>query len=275
MSAVKLLRCSGQALTARTMSSGIRRLQDKVAIVTASTDGIGFAIAKRLAEEGANVVISSRKEKNVQNALNELHNAGLEKAFGITCHVAKKEDRECLFKLVEDKFGHLDILVSNAAVNPAVGDVFDCPEDVWDKIFEVNVKCAFMLSKEALPLMKKAGRGSIVYVSSIAGFQPISLLGAYSVSKTALLGLTKAGAVDLAKENIRVNCVAPGVIQTKFASALTDTEDVKETILQNIPMRRIGKPNEIAGAVAFLCSDDASYLTGETIIIAGGTPSRL
>lgn len=275
MSAVKLLNWSSQVLASRAMSSGITRLQDKVAIVTASTDGIGFAIAKRLAEEGAYVIISSRKEKNVQKALSELHDAGLKKTFGIPCHVANKEDRASLFKMVEDKFGHLDILVSNAAVNPAVGDTFDCPEDVWDKIFDVNVKSAFMLSKEALPLMRKAGCGSIVYVSSIAGFHPIPLLGAYSVSKTALLGLTKAGAADLAKENIRVNCVAPGIIQTKFSSALTDTEDVKETILQSIPLRRLGKPNEIAGAVAFLCSNDASYLTGETIVITGGAPSRL
>nr|BAN21043.1 short-chain dehydrogenase [Riptortus pedestris] len=259
----------------RGLSSLAPRLSGKVAVVTASTDGIGYAIARRLAQEGAKVVISSRKEKNVQKALEKLHQDGLKETIGLPCHVANKEDRAKLFNLVSEKFGGLDILVSNAAVNPAVGDVYDCPEDVWDKIFEVNVKAAFMLSKEAIPLLRKRGGGSIVYVSSIAGYQPISLLGAYSVSKTTLLGLTRVGSLDLAKDNIRVNCVAPGIIETKFSSALTETESAREIVLNNVPMRRIGKPDEISGAVAFLCSDDASYITGETILITGGTPCRL
>lgn len=266
---------SGTLNIVRSLSSLPSRLSGKVAVVTASTDGIGFAIARRLAEEGAKVVISSRKEKNVEKALKTLHEDGLRETIGLQCHVGSKEDRAKLFNLVSEKFGGLDILVSNAAVNPAVGDVFDCPEEVWDKIFDVNVKAAFMLSKEALPLMKKRGGGSIVYVSSIAGYQPISLLGAYSVSKTTLLGLTRVGALDLAKDNIRVNCVAPGIIETKFSSALHETDSVKEIALANVPMRRLGKPDEISGAVAFLCSDDASYITGETILITGGTPCRL
>lgn len=146
---------------------------------------------------------------------------------------------------------------------------------MWDKIFDVNVKSSYLLAKEVKPFIKKSGGGSIVFVSSIGGYQPFNLLGAYSVSKTALLGLTKALAIDLMDDKIRVNCVAPGVIETKFAGALYSTEAARESTLQTIPMKRIGKPDEIGGVVAFLCSDDASYMTGESIAAGGGMNSRL
>lgn len=166
-------------------------------------------------------------------------------------------------------------MVSNAAVNPEVGHVLDTSETAWDKIFDINVKCSFLLAKEALPHIRKQGKGSIIFISSIAGHQPFGLLGAYSVSKTALLGLTKAASLDLAQEGIRVNCVAPGVIQTKFSEALHQSEDAREAALSQIPMRRLGEPHEMGGLVAFLASDDASYITGETIVASGGMASRL
>ncbi|XP_046396518.1 dehydrogenase/reductase SDR family member 4 [Ischnura elegans] len=250
------------------------RLKGKVAVVTASTDGIGFAIAKRLADEGASVVVSSRKEKNVQEAVKKLSQEGLS-VDGVVCHVSKAEDRARLFNKAVDKFGGIDILVSNAAVNPTTGPVLEIDESSWDKIFDVNVKAAYLLSKEALPFIRKRGGGSIIYVSSIAGFQPFNLLGAYSVSKTALFGLTKAASQDLAPENIRVNCIAPGVVKTKFSSALHESEDAREIALRNIPMNRLAMPHEMGGVAAFLCSDDASYITGETIVVSGGMPSRL
>ncbi|CAD7083261.1 unnamed protein product [Hermetia illucens] len=253
----------------------MKRLSDKVAIVTASTDGIGFAIARRLAQEGAKVVISSRKEKNVQKAVEELKKDKLE-VFGLKCHVGDAGDRKKLFEETIKKYGKLNILVSNAATNPAVGPVLDCEEAVWDKIFDVNVKSSFMLAKEALPHLRKQGAGgSIVFVSSIAGLDPFALLGAYSVSKTTLFGLTKAAAKDLAREGIRVNCLAPGIIQTKFSAALHESKDANEAALSTIPMNRLGNPEEMAGVVAFLVSNDASYITGETIVAAGGMTSRL
>jgi len=251
-----------------------KRLQGKTAVVTASTDGIGFAIARRLGQEGANVVVSSRKEQNVENAVSELRKEGLQ-VHGIKCHVGSADDRKRLFDETIKKYGALDILVSNAAVNPEVGAVLDCSEQAWDKIFEINVKCSFLLAKEALPYIRERKNGSIVFVSSIAGFQPFSLLGAYSVSKTALFGLTKAASQDLASEGIRVNCVAPGIIKTKFSSALYESETAYEAALTTVPMRRLGEPHEISGLVAFLVSDDASYITGETIVAAGGSASRL
>ncbi|KAL1129388.1 hypothetical protein AAG570_013915 [Ranatra chinensis] len=184
---------------------------------------IGFAIAERLGRSGASLVISSRKGANVERAVEKLKKSLPESSriVGTTCHVAKKQDREALYKKAVDSFGGIDILVSNAAVNPVMGAVTDCPEEAWDKIFEINVKSAFMLTKEVIPYMEKRGGGSIVYVSSIAGYQPINALGAYSVSKTALLGLTKAVSVDLAQYNIRVNAIAPGIVKTKFSSSVS------------------------------------------------------
>ncbi|XP_053682945.1 dehydrogenase/reductase SDR family member 4 [Sabethes cyaneus] len=267
---------SATIMSARNLCSkaASSRLQGKVAVVTASTDGIGYAIAERLGQEGAKVVVSSRKEQNVAKAVEQLTKAGLQ-VTGIKCHVANAEDRKALFKKAVEKYGGVDILVSNAAVNPEVGAVLDASESAWDKIFEVNVKCAFLLAKEALPYIRQRKGGSIVFVSSIAGFQPFSLLGAYSVSKTALLGLTKAASQDLASENIRVNCIAPGIIRTKFSAALHESQSAQEAALATIPMKRFGESKEIAGVCAFLVSDDASYITGETIIASGGMPSRL
>lgn len=216
--------------------SALKRLTGRIAIVTASTEGIGFAIAQRLAQEGAKVIISSRKEKNVAQALETLKNEGLN-VIGLSCHVAKLEDRKKLFDEAA-KAGGLDILVSNAAVNPEVGGVLSCSESSWDKIFEVNVKSSYLLAKEALPLLQQSKAGRIIFISSIAGFQPMDLLGAYSVSKTALLGLTKAAALECAKDSITVNCIAPGIIKTKFSDALTSTESAKEEVLSRVPLNR-------------------------------------
>ncbi|XP_073837453.1 dehydrogenase/reductase 4 isoform X2 [Musca autumnalis] len=255
-------------------SENMKRLQGKVAIVTASTDGIGFAIAKRLAQDGANVVISSRKQQNVDKAVEALRKENLN-VLGMKCHVSEKQDRQNLFEETMKKYGKINILVSNAATNPAVGGVLDCDEKVWDKIFEVNVKSSYLLAKEALPFLRKEKNSSIVFVSSIAGYDAFGLLGAYSVSKTALIGLTKAAAKDLAHEGIRVNCLAPGIIKTKFSRTLYEDEAANTEALSRIPMGRLGMPDEMAGVVSFLVSDDASYITGETILATGGMAGRL
>ncbi|XP_017016624.1 dehydrogenase/reductase SDR family member 4 [Drosophila kikkawai] len=252
----------------------MKRLAGKVAVVTASTDGIGFAIAKRLAEDGAAVVISSRKQKNVDNALAELRKLNLN-VHGLKCHVSEPQDRKQLFEETISKFGKLNILISNAATNPAVGGVLECDEKVWDKIFDVNVKSSYLLAKEALPLLRQEKGSSIVFVSSIAGYDAFELLGAYSVSKTALIGLTKAAAKDLAPEGIRVNCLAPGVIKTKFSKALHEDESANEAALSKIPMGRLGTSEEMAGVVSFLVSEDAGYITGEAIVAGGGMTARL
>ncbi|KXJ05379.1 Dehydrogenase/reductase SDR family member 4, partial [Exaiptasia diaphana] len=173
-------------------------------------------------------------------------------------------------------FGAIDILISNAATNPIFGPILQTSEEAWDKIFEVNVKSSFLLAKEVVPYMEKnKSGGSIVFVSSIGGYEPIQGLGAYCVSKTALFGLTKALSNECADMGIRVNCVAPGIIKTRFSAALWKNEAVHEDVKKKIPMKRLGTSDEVGGTVSFLSSDQASYLTGETIVIGGGIHSRL
>ncbi|RWS12754.1 Dehydrogenase/reductase SDR family member 4-like protein [Dinothrombium tinctorium] len=250
------------------------KLSGKVALVTASTEGIGFAIAKRLAEDGASVVISSRKQDKVEKRVKQLQDSGLD-VVGTVCHVGNQEQRNKLVDFALEQKGGIDIFVSNAAVSPAMGMTLECSEAAWDKIFDINLKSAFLLTKLIVPQMEKKGGGSIVYISSIGGYQPLQLIGAYSVSKTALLGLTKALAIECAPMKIRVNCVCPGIIQTQFSRPFWENEAFLEMIKQVVPMRRIGQPEEIASLVSFLSSDDASYLTGESIPVAGGFYSRL
>uniref|UniRef100_A0A8C6RDZ4 Dehydrogenase/reductase SDR family member 4 n=1 Tax=Nannospalax galili TaxID=1026970 RepID=A0A8C6RDZ4_NANGA len=258
----------------RMASSGVTRrnpLANKVALVTASTDGIGLAIARRLAEDGAHVVISSRKQQNVDRTVATLQGEGLS-VTGIVCHVGKAEDRERLVTTAVNRHGGIDILVSNAAVNPFFGNMMDVTEDVWDKVLKINVTATAMMTKAVVPEIEKRGGGSVVIVASVAGFAPFPNLGPYNVSKTALLGLTKNLASELASKNIRVNCLAPGLIKTHFSS-VTGLFDLSS--LPSFLLSRLGKPGDCAGIVSFLCSEDASYITGETIVVGGGTPSRL
>ncbi|XP_069341724.1 dehydrogenase/reductase SDR family member 4 isoform X3 [Eulemur rufifrons] len=222
----------------RMASSGVTRrdpLANKVALVTASTDGIGFAIARRLARDGAHVVVSSRKQQNVDRAVAALQEEGLS-VTGTVCHVGKAEDRERLVATAVKLHGGIDILVSNAAVNPSFGSLMDTTEEVWDKILDINVKATALMTKAVVPEMEKRGGGSVVIVASIAAFSPFPGLGPYNFW------------MDKAKE-----------------------ESMKETLR----ISRIGKPEECAGVVSFMCSEDASYITGETVVVGGGTPSRL
>lgn len=251
-----------------------QNLSGKVAIVTASTDGIGLAAAEALGQRGAHVVVSSRRQTNVDKAVSLLRSKNI-KVIGTTCNVGKAEDREKLINMTVEQCGGVDILVSNAAVNPFFGNILDSTEEVWDKILGVNVKASFLLTKMVVPHIEKRGGGSVVIVSSVAGYQPMPALGPYSVSKTALLGLTRALAPELAQSNIRVNCVAPGIIKTRFSSALWENEGVLEEFLKQTSIKRLGQPEEIGGVIAFLCSDEASYITGETITVTGGMNSRL
>ncbi|XP_044521164.1 dehydrogenase/reductase SDR family member 4-like isoform X1 [Gracilinanus agilis] len=249
-------------------------LQDKVALVTASTEGIGFAIAQRLARDGAHVIVSSRKQQNVDRAVAELQKEGLS-VRGIVCHVAKAEDRKRLVNTALEHYGGIDILVSNAAVNPFFGKLMDTTEEVWDKILDINVKSAALLVNVVVPEMVKRGGGSVVFVSSIAAYSPFQYLGPYNVSKTALLGLTKNYASELKPKGIRVNCLAPGLIKTNFSSILWKDEASENAAKNDMKIARLGEPHDCAGIVSFLCSPDADYITGETIVVAGGSPSRL
>ncbi|XP_074554974.1 dehydrogenase/reductase SDR family member 4 [Halichoeres trimaculatus] len=269
-----VLRCLRTNPVAGQRSMSQSSLAGKVAIVTASTDGIGLATAQALGKRGAHVVVSSRRQANVDRAVALLQSQSIQ-VTGTICNVGKEEDREKLVQTTLDQYGGIDILVSNAAVNPFFGNIIETTEEVWDKIMSVNVKAAFLLTKLVVPHMAKRGGGNVVFVSSVGGYQPFQGLGAYSVSKTALLGLTRALAPELAQDNIRVNCVAPGVIRTRFSSALWKNDDIMDGFKQLMSIKRVGEPEEIGGVVAFLCTDEASYITGETITATGGINCRL
>lgn len=250
----------------------MKRLESKVAVITASTAGIGLGIAQRLGEEGAKLVICSRKQQNVDETVKYLKSKGYD-VVGCVCHVGDAKQRRQLIRTAVDAFGHVDVLVSNAAVNPMAGPILDATEEAIDKVLDVNVKAAILLAKEALPHMRSGS--SIIFISSITAFQPPNPIGLYAVSKTALLGLTKGLAAELGPQGIRVNCIAPGIVPTKFASYLVAEPELAKAQIDSTMLGRLGKPQDMAAAAAFLASDDASYMTGETLVVAGGMQSRL
>ncbi|EPS67934.1 hypothetical protein M569_06839, partial [Genlisea aurea] len=248
-----------------------RRFEGKVAIVTASTQGIGFGIAERLGSEGAAVVISSRRSKNVDEAVEKLRSRGIE-VLGLVCHVSSAEQRKDLIKKTLEKYGKIDVVVCNAAANPSVSGILETKESVLDKLWEINVKSSILLLQEAAPHLKKGS--SVIFVSSIAAYEPSSGLAMYGVTKTALLGLTKGLAAELAPD-VRVNCVAPGFVPTHFAAYLTTDDKIRKELEEKTLVNRLGTVEDMAGAVAYLASKDADYVTGETLVVAGGMRSRL
>ncbi|XP_077151320.1 dehydrogenase/reductase SDR family member 4-like isoform X1 [Ranitomeya variabilis] len=250
-----------------------KKLHEKVAIVTGSTYGIGFAIARRLAQDGAHVLISSRKKDNVEKAAEQLKDEGLS-VYAIQCHVGKKEDRERLVAKALEVYGKIDILVCNAAVNPFVGPIFDTTEDMWTKVFHVNVISTFSMIKLVAPHIEKQGGGSIILCSSFIGYIPHPTIGAYAISKTTIFGLTNVLAQAMRHMNIRVNGLALGLINTSFSKAVLKNPELASLV---IPMGvyRFGEPEECAGIASFLCSEDASYINGENIGVTGGIRGRL
>ncbi|KAJ6728799.1 DEHYDROGENASE/REDUCTASE (SDR FAMILY) MEMBER 4 [Salix koriyanagi] len=271
------------------MSSKItsgKRFEGKVVLVTASTQGIGFSIAERFGLEGASVVISSRKagslvsagigfdEKNVDEAVEKLKAKDI-KVSGVVCHVSNAQQRKNLVETTVQKYGKIDVVVSNAAVNPSTDPTLETEESVLDKLWEINVKASILLLKageDAAPHMKKDS--SVVLISSISGYHQHDSLAMYGVSKTALFGLTKVLAAEMAPDT-RVNCVAPGYVPTHFTGYITGNQTLRKAIEDRTLLNRLGTTDDMASAVAFLASDDASYITGETLVVAGGMPSRL
>eukprot|EP00192_Tetraselmis_astigmatica_P018594 CAMPEP_0117688734 /NCGR_PEP_ID=MMETSP0804-20121206/24027_1 /TAXON_ID=1074897 /ORGANISM="Tetraselmis astigmatica, Strain CCMP880" /LENGTH=251 /DNA_ID=CAMNT_0005501285 /DNA_START=173 /DNA_END=924 /DNA_ORIENTATION=+ len=244
----------------------MRDLNGKVAIVTASTSGIGLAIVRRLGQEGVKVMLSSRKQKNVDGAVASLRGEGLE-VTGCVCHVGTAEHRKTLVSRTLEAYGQVDILVSNAAVNPATGAITEQSESVIDKILNVNIKAAILLVQEVSPHLREGS--SIVFVSSQMGLQPAPPLGIYGVSKTALLGLTKALALEMGPTGVRVNSVLPGIVPTHFAGTLIES-GLGEAMRAATPLGRLGRPEDIAAVVAFLASSDSGFVTGENHLINGG-----
>lgn len=244
-------------------------LKGKVAIVTGSSKGIGEAIARGLAEFGASVVISSRKQEAVDEVAEAFRAEGLE-AAGIACHVGDREAREELVSKTIERYGGVDILVNNAAINPYFGPLEGSEESIFDKIMEVNVKAPWMLSNLVLPSMRERGSGSVINIASVEALHPGAGLGLYSSSKAALVMLTKNQAKEWGQHGVRANVLCPGLIKTKFSTALWSNDKLLSKLEKSIPSGRIGLPEEMAGLAVLLASDAGAYMTGGVYTADGG-----
>ena len=244
-------------------------LKNKVAVITGSTKGIGKAIAVRMAEQNARVVISSRNQDACEEVAGEIREQGGE-AIAIACNINYKEQMQELVTKTEEQFGNIGILVCNAAINPFFGASQEIPDTAFDKIMHANIGSVHRLCQLIIPGMAEAGGGAVIIVSSIGGLKGTAALGAYAISKAADMQIARNLAVEWGPKNIRVNCIAPGLVRTDFARALWENPEIYEATVSKYPLRRIGEPDEIAGAAVFLASAAGSFTTGQTIVIDGG-----
>lgn len=251
------------------MSTNLFDLTGKIALVTGASRGIGESIAMLLAEQGAHVIVSSRKIDGCQTVADAIINAG-GSAEAFACHVGSMDDIENIFKHIQTKYGKLDILVNNAAANPYFGDILDTDLAAYTKTVDVNIRGYFFMSVQAGRLMRENGGGAIVNTASVNAIQPGFLQGIYSITKAAVVNMTKAFAKECAVHSIRVNALLPGFTKTKFAGALFNNEDIYREAINQVPMQRHAEPNEMAGTVLYLVSDASSYTNGECIVVDGG-----
>ncbi|MEQ3763133.1 MAG: SDR family oxidoreductase [Alcanivorax sp.] len=244
-------------------------LTGRIALVTGASRGIGESIAKLLAAAGAHVIISSRKIEGCQTVADAIVAEG-GSAEALACHIGDMEQIDACFAHIEEKHGKLDILVNNAAANPYFGHILNTDLAAFEKTVDVNIRGYFFMCVKGGQLMKKNGGGSIINVASVNGMVPGDFQGIYSITKSAVISMTKSFAKECATLGIRVNALLPGLTDTKFASALTSNEAILKQAMMHIPMKRVAMPEEMAGAVLFLASDAASYTTGTSINVDGG-----
>jgi NAD(P)-dependent dehydrogenase (short-subunit alcohol dehydrogenase family) len=247
-------------------------LSGKVAIVTGSSRGIGRAIAEALADHGARVVISSRKApacQEVADAINAKHGEGT--AIVVPASISSKEELQTLVDETRRQLGRIDILVCNAASNPYYGPMAGITDEQFRKILDNNVVANHWLISMAAPEMLERGEGSIIIVSSIGGLTSSTMIGAYNISKAADFQLARNLAAEFGPRGVRVNCIAPGLVKTDFARALWENPDTLKAVTRGTPLRRIGEPHEIAGAAVFLAAPASTFMTGQTIIVDGGS----
>ncbi len=242
-------------------------LEGKVAIVTGASRGIGEAIAAAIVRAGGKVVCASRKLETVTEVAAKLGPS----AFGAAVHTGREADCEALVEAAVKRFGHVDLLVNNAATNPYFGPLVDTDATAWEKTFEVNVKGYFWMARAVIRhIQARKAPGSIVSVTSVAGLEAAPMMGVYGMTKAAVISMTKTLATELGSQNIRVNAVAPGFVDTKFAAAVVQNEHLVSEVKKRTPLGRVAVPEEIAGGVVFLLGNGASYLTGHTLVIDGG-----
>jgi NAD(P)-dependent dehydrogenase (short-subunit alcohol dehydrogenase family) len=244
-------------------------LKGRTALITGSSRGIGRAIAERMAEAGANVVISSRKLDVCEEVVQGIRKAGGE-ATAVPCNISNKPELEALVAATRKAYGKIDILVCNAAVNPHHGPTQEIPDSAFEKVLDCNIRSNHWLCQLVIPEMAERGDGAVIIVSSIGGLKGSSSLGTYGLSKAADMALARNLAVEWGPRNVRVNCIAPGLVRTDFAKALWENPKTYEASITRYPLRRIGEPDEIAGTAIFLASKAGSFVTGQTIVVDGG-----
>lgn len=246
-------------------------LSGKNAIITGSSRGIGKAIAYRMAEHGARVIITSRKIDACEKVSSEINEKfGQDKSIPIACNISDKDQLKHLYSKSKEWCGDISTLVCNAAVNPYFGPSLNTPDEAFEKIMKSNVQSNFWLCNEILPEMIARKSGSIIIISSVAGLYGTPMLGAYAISKAADSQITRNISVEHGANNIRANCISPGLIKTDFARALWENESILKAATSHSALKRIGMPDEIAGAAVFLASDAGAFITGQNIVINGG-----
>jgi NAD(P)-dependent dehydrogenase (short-subunit alcohol dehydrogenase family) len=242
-------------------------LDGKVAIVTGASRGIGEAIARTFAAHGAKVVLASRKMEGLAAVAASIGNS----AHAVAAHTGRESDCKDLVEAAIAKFGKVDVLVNNAATNPYFGPMLDIEEAAWDKTFEVNAKGYFWMTREVVRHLRgREAPGSIINMASVAGLVASPAQGVYAMTKAAVISMTKTFAYELAGNKIRVNAIAPGFVDTKFAAAVLKNDVLLDEVMRLTPMKRYGQPDEIAGGALYLASDAASFLTGQALVIDGG-----
>ena len=244
-------------------------LSGRAALVTGGSRGIGLAVASALASAGARVAIMARDEAACQAAVHAIRDAGGD-AIAVSGHVGRQADAERSVARVMEDFGRLDVLVNNAATNPQFGPLLDADPSLVVKIFETNVVAAMRITGLAVDSWMRGHGGSVINMASVAGIKPEPLTGAYNMSKAALISLTKTLARELGPNGVRVNAIAPGLVETKFARILVETETIHDHIVGQTAIGRHAQPDEIAGAALYLASDAASFVTGSVLVVDGG-----
>lgn len=251
------------------MATNLFDLSGKIAFVSGASRGIGESIARLLAEQGAHVIVSSRKIDDCGRVAQEIIDAG-GSAEALACHVGSMDDISAAFDHIRSSHGRLDICVNNAATNPYFGHILDTDLGAYNKTVEVNIRGYFFMSVEAGKLMRENGGGAIVNTASVNALQPGPMQGIYSITKAAVVNMTKAFAKECGPLGIRCNALLPGLTKTKFAGALFTQDEIYKEAIKGIPLGRHAEPEEMAGTVLYLVSDASSYTNGECIVVDGG-----